>query len=228
MPRMYILSGCNGSGKTTASYSLLPELLDCVEFVNSDEFAKSLSPFNPDAAYVMASRLMLLKTHYLFSQRRDFSIETTLATRSLLKMVRSAQKMGYTVTVLYFWLNSPDLAVERVRARVSAGGHNIPEETIRRRYNVGLKYFFRDYAPLCDRWILCDNSQPPFREVAEGNGRTMIIRDNILYAQICERVNQIEDPPVQVRDNYVPDTVVPQELAKDGIPAKIEDVNDLP
>lgn len=225
---MYILSGCNGSGKTTASYSLLPELLDCVEFVNSDEFAKSLSPFNPDAAYVMASRLMLLKTHYLFSQRRDFSIETTLATRSLLKMVRSAQKMGYTVTVLYFWLNSPDLAVERVRARVSAGGHNIPEETIRRRYNVGLKYFFRDYAPLCDRWILCDNSQPPFREVAEGNGRTMIIRDNILYAQICERVNQIEDPPVQVRDNYVPDTVVPQELAKDGIPAKIEDVNDLP
>ena len=225
---MYILSGCNGSGKTTASYSLLPELLDCVEFVNSDEFAKSLSPFNPDAAYVMASRLMLLKTHYLFSQRRDFSIETTLATRSLLKMVRSAQKMGYTVTVLYFWLNSPDLAVERVRARVSAGGHNIPEETIRRRYNVGLKYFFRDYAPLCDRWILCDNSQPPFREVAEGNGRTMIIRDNILYAQICERVNQIEDPPVQVRDNYVPDTVVPQELAKDGIPAKIEDVKDLP
>ena len=225
---MYILSGCNGSGKTTASYSLLPELLDCVEFVNSDEFAKSLSPFNPDAAYVMASRLMLLKTHYLFSQRRDFSIETTLATRSLLNMVRSAQTMGYTVTVLYFWLNSPDLAVERVRARVSAGGHNIPEETIRRRYNVGLKYFFRDYAPLCDRWILCDNSQPPFREVAEGTGRTMIIRDNILYAQICERVNQIEDPPVQVRDNYVPDTVVPQELAKDGIPAKIEDVNDLP
>ena len=228
MPRMYILSGCNGSGKTTASYSLLPELLDCVEFVNSDEFAKSLSPFNPDAAYVMASRLMLLKTRYLFSLRRDFSIETTLATRSLLKMVRSAREMGYSVTVLYFWLDSPELAVERVRARVAAGGHNIPEETIRRRYNVGLKYFFRDYAPLCDRWVLCDNSRPPFREVAEGNGRTMIIRDSILYAQICERVNQIEDPPVHVRDNYVPDTVVPQEPANDGIPAKIDDVNDLP
>ena len=88
---MYIISGCNGSGKTTASYTLLPELLDCSEFVNSDEFAKSLAPFHPETAYITASRYMLKKLRYLFTRREDFCIETTLATRSLIKMVRMAQ-----------------------------------------------------------------------------------------------------------------------------------------
>ena len=103
MPRFYILSGPNGSGKTTASYGVLPELLDCVEFVNSDEFAKHLAPFAPESAYITASRLMLRKVQYLFNRREDFCIETTLATRALIKMVRSAQAQGYYVTVLYFW-----------------------------------------------------------------------------------------------------------------------------
>ena len=94
MPRLYIISGCNGSGKTTASYTVLPELLDCSEFVNSDEFAKSLAPFHPETAYVTASRYMLNKTQYLFSRREDFCIETTLATRALLKMTRNAQEKG--------------------------------------------------------------------------------------------------------------------------------------
>lgn len=168
MPRLYIISGCNGAGKTTASYALLPEMLECRQFVNSDEFAKGLAPFSPESASIQASRYMLLKVRYLFRKRQDFAIETTLATRSLLKMTRDAQAEGYTVTILYFWLNSPDLAVERVKARVRAGGHNIPEETIRRRYQVGISYFFRDYVPLCDRWILADNSQVPFRVIAEG------------------------------------------------------------
>ena len=142
MPRLYILSGCNGSGKTTASYTLLPEMLECREFVNSDEFAKSLSPFDPSSASVSASRYMLLKIRYLLSRKADFSIETTLATRSLLNIIREAKALGYTVTLLYFWINSPELAIKRVQARVRAGGHNIPEDTIRRRYVMGLKYFF--------------------------------------------------------------------------------------
>ena len=122
MPRLYIISGCNGSGKTTASYSLLPELLECSEFVNSDEFAKHLSPFAPESAYITASRFMMKKIAYLFDRRADFCLESTLATRSLIKMVRKAQSQGYFVTVLYFWLNSPDMAVERVAKRVAAGG----------------------------------------------------------------------------------------------------------
>jgi len=185
MPRLYIISGCNGAGKTTASYTMLPEMLDCSEFVNSDEFAKGLSPFNPEKASIQASRYMIMKIRYLLKRQQDFGIETTLATRTLLKTIRMAQEAGYTVTLLYFWLNSPDLAVERVAARVGAGGHDIPEETIRRRYRVGIDYFFHDYAPICERWILADNSQIPFRVIAEGSKNDLInIKDEATYEQI--------------------------------------------
>lgn len=184
MPRLYILSGCNGAGKTTASYTLLPEMLECREFVNSDEFAKSLSPFDPSAASVSASRYMLLKIRYLLSKRADFSIETTLATRSLLNIIKEAKSLGYSVTLLYFWLNTPELAIKRVQARVQAGGHNIPEDTVRRRYVMGLKYFFETYAPVSDRWVLADNSKTPFRVVAEGNKQETFIRDEQRYKSI--------------------------------------------
>ncbi len=185
MPRLYIISGCNGAGKTTASYSLLPEMLDCSEFVNSDEFAKGLSPFNPEKASIQASRYMLMKIRYLLKKQRDFAVETTLATRTLLKTARLAQDAGYTVTLLYFWLNTPELAIERVKARVETGGHNIPEETIRRRYHVGIDYFFHYYAPICERWILADNSQIPFRVIAEGSKDDVInIKDEETYEKI--------------------------------------------
>ena len=194
MPRLIIISGCNGAGKTTASYSMLPEMLDCYQFVNSDEFAKSLSPFNPEGVSVQASRLMLMKIRYLFARKEDFGIETTLATRSLLKMITLAQAEGYYVTVLYFWLNSPDLAVKRVRARVAAGGHNIPEETIRRRYHVGINYFFNDYSQLCDRWILADNSKVPFRVIAEGGKeRPLSIKDRETYEIVRAIASAEED-----------------------------------
>jgi predicted ABC-type ATPase len=184
-PRLYIISGCNGAGKTTASYSLLPEMLDCREFVNSDEFAKGLSPFDPSKASIQASRYMITKIRYLLRKQKDFAVETTLATRTLLKTVKMAQAAGYTVTLLYFWLNSPELAIERVKARVEAGGHDIPEETIRRRYTVGIHYFFHYYAPLCERWILADNSQIPFRVIAEGSRKDIInIKDEDTYTQI--------------------------------------------
>ena len=185
MPRLYIISGCNGAGKTTASYTMLPEMLECSEFVNSDEFAKGLSPFQPEKASIQASRYMITKVLYLLKIQRDFGIETTLATRTLLKTIRLAQSAGYTVTLLYFWLNSPELAIERVAARVEAGGHNIPEETIRRRYRVGVDYFFHDYAPICERWILADNSQIPFRVIAEGSKDDLInIKDEATYEKI--------------------------------------------
>ena len=185
MPRMFIISGCNGAGKTTASYSLLPEMLECSEFVNSDEFAKGLSPFNPEKAAIKASRFVIMKIRHLISKQMDFAVETTLATRTLLKTVKMAQSNGYTVTLLYFWLNTPELAIQRVKARVEAGGHNIPEETIRRRYRVGIQYFFNDYSPVCERWILADNSQIPFRVVAEGSKRDIVsIRDEETYYKI--------------------------------------------
>lgn len=201
MPRLYIISGCNGAGKTTASYSLLPEMLDCKEFVNSDEFAKGLSPFDPSKAAIQASKYMLMKINYLLKKKADFAIETTLATRTLHKTVKKAQEAGYTVTLLYFWLNSPELAVERVRARVEAGGHNIPEETVRRRYHTGIYYFFNLYAPICERWILADNSQIPFRVIAEGTGNEVI---SIKNSEIYEKITAIAENKEKIeRENGI-------------------------
>ena len=186
MPRLYIISGCNGSGKTTASYTLLPDLLECRQFVNSDEFAKSLSPFDPSAASVTASRYMLMKINYLLGRFEDFAIETTLATRSLLKIIKQAQSVGYEVQILYFWLNSPEMAIQRVRDRVAAGGHNIPDNVVRRRYVMGLQYFFDTYSPICDKWILADNSKLPFTIVAEGTKKLKYIKDNEKYRLIWD------------------------------------------
>lgn len=184
---MYIIAGCNGAGKTTASYTVLPEMLECSQFINSDEFAKSFNPFKPEAAAIRASRFMLMKFHYLFEKKLNFGIETTLATKTLLKMARKAQKEGYEVTIMYIWLRTPDMAVERVKARVATGGHFIEEDTIRRRYYTGLRYFFTEYLPFCDHWILMDNSTPPLRIVARGNkNEEPEILDETTYSTILE------------------------------------------
>ena len=160
-------------------------MLECSDFVNSDEFAKGLSPFDPSKAAIQASRYMLMKIRYLLKRKQDFAVETTLATRTLLNIAKMAQSEGYTVTLLYFWLKTPEMAIERVKARVEAGGHDIPEETIRRRYHVGINYFFNYYAPICERWILADNSQIPFRVIAEGSKDEVInIRDEETYEKI--------------------------------------------
>ena len=107
---LYIISGCNGAGKTTASYTVLPEILDCKEFVNADEIARGLSPFNPESVAIEAGRLMLKRIDELLEKGETFSIETTLATKSYINLVRRAQAKGYVVKVLFFWLNSPELA----------------------------------------------------------------------------------------------------------------------
>lgn len=168
MPKLYIIAGCNGAGKTTSSYTVLPEILDCEEFVNADEIAKGLSPFNSDAASIQAGRLMLERINVLRDKQMNFSFETTLSTKSFVNFVLGAQKVDYQVTLLFFYLNSEDLAVSRVKTRVAEGGHDIPENVIRRRYNNGLSNLFRLYMPIVDDWVLIDNSGHKYEVVAEG------------------------------------------------------------
>lgn len=194
MPRLFILAGCNGAGKTTASYTFLPELLDCREFVNSDEFAKSLSPFDPSSASISASRYMVMRIQYLLEQMADFSIETTLATRSLVTIIKRAKSKGYKVTLIYLWLQSPELAIQRVRNRVLNGGHNIPEDVLRRRYKMGILYLFDTYLPLCDNWIIADNTHPPFTVVAEGNLERTLIKDENKFKKIRSLIEDGQQP----------------------------------
>lgn len=170
MPYLYVIAGCNGAGKTTASYTILPEMLGCKEFVNSDEIAKGLSPFNADsiAVAVEASRIMYKRIRELIAADKTFALETTLASRSIAKLLKGAQEKGYYVTLLYFWLNTPDLAVERVKNRVAAGGHNVTEVTVRRRYDAGIHNLFELYLPICDYWMITDNSLSPMEIIAKG------------------------------------------------------------
>src|ERR1700744_2842045 len=138
MPNLYIIAGCNGAGKTTASYTILPEMLNCREFVNADSIAAGLSPFSPESVAIEAGGLMLSWIRALMVVGVDFAFETTLATRSYVSLIRDARGMGYKVTLLFIWLDSPETAIQRVADRVAEGGHNIPEGTIRRRYSRGI------------------------------------------------------------------------------------------
>jgi predicted ABC-type ATPase len=158
MPNLYIIAGCNGAGKTTASLTILPEILNCREFVNADNIAAGISPFNVEGVAIEAGRIMLQRIDELLALKADFAIETTLATRSYVLLVRRARALGYNVSLIYIWLNTPELAVQRVAERVRNGGHNIPEDVVRRRYVKGKKNLEQLFMPICDTWIVADNS----------------------------------------------------------------------
>lgn len=168
MKNLYIIAGCNGAGKTTASYTVLPEMLGCREFVNADEIARGLSPFNPESVALQAGRLMIERVMYLMKEGQDFAFETTLATRSYVKLIKKAQSVGYFVSLIFFSLPTPEQAEQRVMRRVSQGGHNIPTDVIYRRYDAGLRNFFQLYAPIVDFWSLYDNNICPTYRIASG------------------------------------------------------------
>jgi predicted ABC-type ATPase len=157
--KLYIIAGCNGAGKTTASFTILPEILDCKEFVNADEIAKGLSPFQPEKVSFEAGRIMLKRINELLSENETFAFETTLSTRSYKNKIAEAKEKGYRVTLLFFWLQSIELAKERVKTRVLEGGHNIESEIIERRYKKGIKNLFDIYLPIVDGALIFDNSE---------------------------------------------------------------------
>ena len=170
MARMlYIIAECNGAGKTTASMTILPKALLVREFVNADEIAKGLSPFNPEGVAIEAGRLMLERIDCLINRGEPFSIETTLATRSYINLVRRAHSEGYQVHLIYFWLKSPELAMQRVAERVAHGGHNIPQDVIIRRYSAGISNLFNLFMNEVDSWMIYDNSDNDRVEIAVGS-----------------------------------------------------------
>jgi len=155
---LYIIAGCNGAGKTTASFTILPEIIECKEFVNADEIAKGLSPFQPEKVFFEAGRIMLKRIKELLNENESFGFETTLSTKSYKNKILNAKQKGYTVTLLFFWLNNVDLAKERVKTRVKEGGHNIPNKVIERRYIKGIKNLFDIYMDIVDGALIFDNS----------------------------------------------------------------------
>ena len=191
---LYVIAGCNGAGKTTASFTVLPEMLKCREFVNADEIAAGISPFNPEGVAIQAGRLMIDRIIQLLKDGETFAFETTLATRSYVKLIQQAKKRGYFVTLLFFSLSTPEQAQRRVAQRVSMGGHNIPSDVIVRRYEAGLQNLFQLYMPVCDYWTLYDNSNCPAIRIASGFGTEKIeVFDKERYQTLYKKYHQPEE-----------------------------------
>jgi predicted ABC-type ATPase len=166
MPAMYIIAGPNGAGKTTAAYSLLPDVFSAIEFVNADEIAKGVSPFNPEGAAFTAGRIMLERLNELITKQNNFAFETTLSGLAYLTFIKKAKAKGYEIIFFFVYLSGFELAQERVAIRVSKGGHNIPSDVIRRRYFKGMKNFNRYSSEATDLYVY-DNSGTEYVLVAK-------------------------------------------------------------
>ncbi|AGY57991.1 zeta toxin family protein [Gloeobacter kilaueensis] len=169
MPQLYLLGGPNGAGKTTSAYALLRSELSAIEFVNADIIAARLNPAHPESVAFRAGRMMLERLEQLILYGSDFIFESTLASRSFARLLLRCRERAYFVNLLYFWLDSPELAVSRVANRVRSGGHFVAPEDVRRRYDRSIANLRELYIPLADSWRVYDNSCETARKLAEGN-----------------------------------------------------------
>ncbi len=162
--KLYIIAGCNGAGKTTASKKFLPEN---IIFVNADMIAFELRPNNVESVAFIAGKIMLNRIDELFSKGESFAIETTLSSKLYIQKINIARLLGYHIHLLYFWLNDVEIAIKRVEIRVAQGGHNIEYQVIRRRYKRGIDNLFNIYLPLADEIMIFDNSEIKLELIAE-------------------------------------------------------------
>lgn len=176
-PVVAVLGGINGAGKTTASRDILQNILRIPVFVNADAIARGLNGFNPEAEAVRAGRIMLEFLHDLAARRANFAFETTLAARTYAPWLATLRATGYEVNLFYYWLQSADEAVRRVASRVQAGGHDIPADTIRRRYSRSVRNFLEMYRPIADHWRVYDNTGESPRLLAFGIGDRQHVLD---------------------------------------------------
>lgn len=174
---LYIIAGPNGAGKTTFAREFLPNYADCKNFVNADLIAQGMAPFSPETAALRAGRMMIAEIQSFAKKRVSFGFETTLSGRGHIALVRELRSKGYAVQLFFLWLKSVDLAISRVRERVARGGHDVPEQTIRRRFDRSTRNFLLHYRELADIWMFFDNSGKTPEVVALGKDeRVRIIK----------------------------------------------------
>lgn len=157
-PQVIVIAGPNGAGKTTLAPVLLRDEWGVLEYVNADPIALGLSGFDPGSVAFYAGRVMLNRLHDLAAQRKTFAFESTLSAKSYATWIEKLRNDGYEFHVVFLWLRTADLALQRVRERVRAGGHDVPEAVVRRRYQGGLRNFWQLYQPLANKWAVYDNS----------------------------------------------------------------------
>jgi predicted ABC-type ATPase len=185
---LYIIAGPNGAGKTIFAKEFLPNYVECSEFVNADLIASGLSPFLPERAAIKASRLMLERIHFLADHGTDFGFETTLSGKSYVRLLKDLKSRGYRIHLYFLWVDNVDIALGRVADRVQRGGHNVPEEIVRRRFNRGLPNLFNLYRPILDFWAIFDNStHHPVKVACEEDGHLEVF-DSVLFSKLSENM----------------------------------------
>jgi predicted ABC-type ATPase len=183
MPELFIIAGCNGAGKTTAAYNLLPEVFQTIEFVNADEIARGINKNDVESVAIAAARIMLKRIDYLIENKQSFAFETTLSGLTYLKIIDKAKLNDFVVTLFFVNLESAEMAIERVTIRVKKGGHSIPKDVIERRYKKGLANFPK-YASVVQNWYLLDNSGQEYQIIAKSINEIKEILNFTLYKKI--------------------------------------------
>ena len=194
-PFVIIIAGPNGAGKSTLAPFLLRDTFGLSEYVNADTIALGLSAFNSEGVAFEAGRIMLRRLHGLAGQRGSFAFESTLASRSYARWIVELREQSYSFHLVFLWLRSVNVAIQRVRERVRMGGHEVPEKIIRRRYRKGLSNFPSLYQPLADTWTVYDNSTSEDPQVlATGNERTVLtVLQPDSWQQFCEACDESRD-----------------------------------
>ena len=189
-PKIYVIAGPNGSGKTTFATEFLPKYADCPTFINADTIARGLSGFSPDAVALKAGRILLEQIEIYASKRIDFAFETTLSGLNYLSRLKALKKKGYTAPLFFLWIPDVGLSLARVASRVKMGGHDIAEKVVRRRFHRGIKNFFKHCRPLFESWMLFDNAGSMPRLIVEEKSAKTKILDQECYNKILESAEE--------------------------------------
>lgn len=189
-PKLYVIAGPNGSGKTTFAEKFLPDYAGCFEFINADMIAKGLSPFTPTRVAVKAGKILLDQIADCCRKKSDFAFETTLAGKAYVKLFKKMKLNGYELHLFFLWLPAVKLALARVADRVRKGGHDIPELDVRRRFARGLKNLFYIYGPLFDTWSVFDNSTGSPEQIFRAEKGVITVHNELKYGKISQQAGR--------------------------------------
>ena len=185
---VYIISGPNGSGKTTFASTFLPEYAKCDRFINADLIASGLSPFSPQQAAIKSGKLVLGQIKEYSESGVDFGFETTMSGVTYLKYFKMLKEKGYKIHIYFLWIPSSQLAIARVKDRVAQGGHNVPVQDIKRRFERSMEKFFKQYRLLADQWMLFNNEQSKPKLIARKQNAHIDVIDQDLFDKIIKKI----------------------------------------